>query len=101
MSHHVHGEVTQGDQGNLVKDPVCGMDVDPNSTAYHAEHDGHTHHFCSEHCRAKFQAEADIAQAQRDFAIRQAQYQAEIETQKARAEQAGPLSEASARQAVG
>jgi len=50
--------------------------------------------------KAKFQAEADIAQAQRDFAIRQAQYQAEIETQKARAEQAGPLSEATARQSV-
>jgi flotillin len=50
--------------------------------------------------KAKFQAEADIAQAQRDFAIRQAQYQAEIETQKARAAQAGPLSEATARQAV-
>lgn len=50
--------------------------------------------------KAKFQAEADIAQAQRDFAIRQAQYQAEIETQKARASQAGPLSEATARQAV-
>ena len=50
--------------------------------------------------KAKFQAEADIAQAQRDFAIRQAQYQAEIQTQKARAEQAGPLSEATARQLV-
>jgi flotillin len=50
--------------------------------------------------RAKFQADAEIALAQRDFMIRQAQYQAEIETQKARAEQAGPLSEASARQAV-
>ncbi len=50
--------------------------------------------------KAKFGAEAEIAQAQRDFAIRQAQYQAEIETQKARAAQAGPLSEATARQAV-
>ena len=50
--------------------------------------------------KAKFQAEADIAQAQRDFAIRQAQYQAEIETQKARADQAGPLAQASSRQAV-
>jgi flotillin len=49
---------------------------------------------------AKFLADAEIAQSQRDFAIRQAQYQAEIETQKARAAQAGPLSEASARQAV-
>ncbi|MBI1749243.1 MAG: flotillin family protein, partial [Acidobacteria bacterium] len=50
--------------------------------------------------RAKFSADAEIAQAQRDFAIRQAQYQAEIETQKARAAQAGPLSEATARQGV-
>jgi len=50
--------------------------------------------------KSKFAAEADIAQAQRDFAIRQAQYQAEIETQKAKAGQAGPLAEAGARQAV-
>ena len=50
--------------------------------------------------QAKFKADAEIAQASRDFMIRQAQYQAEIETQKARAAQAGPLSEASARQAV-
>ena len=50
--------------------------------------------------QAKFIADAEIAQAQRDFMIRQAQYQAEVETQKARADQAGPLSEATARQAV-
>jgi flotillin len=50
--------------------------------------------------RAKFDADADIAQAQRDFAIRQAQYQAEIETQKAKAAQAGPLANATARQGV-
>ena len=50
--------------------------------------------------RAKFDADADIAQAQRDFAIRQAQYQAEIETQKAKAAQAGPLADATARQGV-
>jgi flotillin len=50
--------------------------------------------------RAKYLAEAEIAQSQRDFMIRQAQYQAEVETQKARAAQAGPLSEATARQSV-
>lgn len=50
--------------------------------------------------QARFQADAEISQASRDFMIRQAQYQAEIETQKARAAQAGPLSEAIARQAV-
>ena len=50
--------------------------------------------------KAKFEADADIALASRDFEIRQAQYRAEVQTQKARAEQAGPLSEATARQGV-
>ena len=50
--------------------------------------------------KAKFQADAEIALSSRDFMIRQAQYQAEIETQNARAQQAGPLSEATARQGV-
>ncbi len=50
--------------------------------------------------KARFSAEAEIALAQRDFMIRQAQYQAEVETQKAAAAQAGPLSEAKARQGV-
>jgi Cu+-exporting ATPase len=38
-----------------VKDPVCGMDVDPSSSEHGAEHDGQTYHFCSGHCRAKFE----------------------------------------------
>ncbi len=50
--------------------------------------------------KAKFAADAEIALAQRDFAVRQAQYQAEIESQKAKAAQAGPLAEATARQGV-
>jgi flotillin len=50
--------------------------------------------------KARLSAEADIAQSQRDFNIRQAQYQAEVETQKAKAAQAGPLAEAQSRQAV-
>jgi flotillin len=50
--------------------------------------------------RAKYNADASIAEAQRDFAMKQAQYQAEIEIEKAKASQAGPLAEAKARQAV-
>jgi flotillin len=50
--------------------------------------------------KAKFAAEAEIALAQRDFMIRQAQYQAEIESEKAKAQQSGPLAEARARQGV-
>jgi Cu+-exporting ATPase len=34
-------------------DPICGMTVD-TSTALHAERDGETSYFCSEHCREKF-----------------------------------------------
>jgi len=50
--------------------------------------------------QAKYIADAEIALAQRDFQIRQAQYQAEVETQKARAAQAGPLASAQSKQAV-
>jgi flotillin len=50
--------------------------------------------------QAKFAADAEIALAQRDFQIRQAQYQAEVQTQQARAAQAGPLASAQAKQAV-
>ena len=33
-----------------VKDPVCGMDVDPTTAAHHGEHADQTFHFCSEGC---------------------------------------------------
>jgi len=39
------------------RDPVCGMSVDPQKTAHHAEHDGQTYHFCSAGCRTKFLAD--------------------------------------------
>ena len=39
-----------------VRDPVCGMTVDPEKTAHHASHDGLNYHFCSAGCRAKFVA---------------------------------------------
>jgi Cu+-exporting ATPase len=54
MSHHVHDDVAQG---NVVKDPVCGMDVDPTTAAHRSEFDSHKYFFCSEHCRAKFEAD--------------------------------------------
>jgi Cu+-exporting ATPase len=33
------------------------MDVDPTTTAYRSEHDGHEYYFCSKHCSAKFEAD--------------------------------------------
>lgn len=44
------------DKTATVKDPVCGMTVDPAKTAHHAEHDGHAYYFCSAGCRTKFVA---------------------------------------------
>ena len=38
---------------SVTKDPICGMTVN-ETTALHAERDGKTFYFCSEHCRQEF-----------------------------------------------
>jgi len=43
--------------GATVKDPVCGMTVDPGATPHHAHHDGSDYHFCSDGCRRRFIAD--------------------------------------------
>ena len=43
---------------NKVKDPVCGMDVDP-ATALKLEQHGETFYFCSKHCLNKFHSQDD------------------------------------------
>ncbi|HEY4345688.1 MAG TPA: heavy metal translocating P-type ATPase [Parvibaculum sp.] len=40
-----------------VKDPVCGMSVDPATTKHSAPHKGETYYFCSAGCRARFIAD--------------------------------------------
>ncbi|MQY63250.1 MAG: YHS domain-containing protein, partial [Calditrichaeota bacterium] len=40
----------------VLKDPVCGMMVDPETAAASVEHDGVTFYFCSTHCAGKFKA---------------------------------------------
>jgi Cu+-exporting ATPase len=37
-----------------VKDPVCGMDVNPVGARHSVDHDGQTYYFCSNGCRQKF-----------------------------------------------
>jgi P-type Cu+ transporter len=44
-------------QAPAVKDPVCGMTVDPLTAKHCAEHGDHTYHFCSARCREKFIAD--------------------------------------------
>jgi Cu+-exporting ATPase len=40
-----------------VRDPVCGMTVDPAVTPHHVEYEGGTVYFCGAHCRARFIAD--------------------------------------------
>ena len=40
-------------------DPVCGMRIDPLTTAHHADIAGTAYHFCSAGCRTKFVADPD------------------------------------------
>ncbi|MGQ4274857.1 heavy metal translocating P-type ATPase [Terrihabitans sp. B22-R8] len=40
----------------IVKDPVCGMDVDPLQSPHKAEYEGSAYHFCSAACLNKFEA---------------------------------------------
>ncbi len=58
-AHHAHQHMptTADATGAAVKDPVCGMTVDPAKTAHHAEFAGATYHFCSTGCCEKFIAE--------------------------------------------
>ncbi len=43
--------------GGTVKDPVCGMEVDPNAATHRADHNGNEYFFCSHHCLEKFRTE--------------------------------------------
>ena len=38
----------------LAKDPVCGMNVDPNDADYESVYKDETYYFCSKHCKTQF-----------------------------------------------
>ena len=56
--NHASGHACYGakasDGAATVKDPVCGMSVDPTATVHRASHDGQDYFFCSAGCRTKF-----------------------------------------------
>lgn len=55
MGGHIKHRDTGATAGDGVKDPVCGMTVDPNHAKAAAVHDGRTYFFCSTSCREKFE----------------------------------------------
>jgi Cu+-exporting ATPase len=59
MDHqHEHANCCGAHGGNaaaeVVRDPVCGMTVDPAAGKPTAQYGGHVYHFCSASCREKF-----------------------------------------------
>jgi Cu+-exporting ATPase len=61
--HHDHaaggccGHKAAEPKPGMVKDPVCGMDVDPHTAKFRADHAGRTYYFCAAGCRTKFVAD--------------------------------------------
>ncbi len=55
--HGAHAGHAHAGHEHTVKDPVCGMNVDPHEARHRAEHEGRTFYFCSENCRTKFVAD--------------------------------------------
>jgi P-type Cu+ transporter len=51
---HAHDAAAATD---TVTDPVCGMTVDPHTSAHRREYRGHPYYFCSAGCRTKFAAD--------------------------------------------
>ncbi|AWM86840.1 heavy metal translocating P-type ATPase [Microvirga sp. 17 mud 1-3] len=56
-SHHGHGQHEASEATGKVKDPVCGMMVDPHTTTHRAQYQGKPYYFCSSGCQSKFMAE--------------------------------------------
>lgn len=42
-----------------VQDPVCGMDVDPQTAPAKSDYRGKTYHFCAPGCKAAFDKEPE------------------------------------------
>ena len=58
-AHHHHPAKTSATAETVVRDPVCGMIVDPAAGKPTLEHKGHLLHFCSASCRDKFAKEPE------------------------------------------
>ena len=57
MRGHGHASRTATRGHEAVRDPVCGMTVDPATSKHRFEYRGETYHFCSAGCRTKFAAD--------------------------------------------
>src|SRR5882757_8221932 len=59
-AHHDHqGHDHTHPQAEGVRDPVCGMTVDPHTAKHRYDYKGHTYYFCCAGCRTKFAADPE------------------------------------------
>lgn len=63
-------QATEAATLDRVKDPVCGMLVDPTTSKHRAEHAGNPFHFCSAGCRTKLGIDTARSQARRNGCAR-------------------------------
>lgn len=54
----MHGAMHRGSDA-VVRDPVCGMDVDPDRAAGSQQYEGRTYFFCCRQCWERFRAEPE------------------------------------------
>jgi P-type Cu+ transporter len=54
--NHKHAQHHAPEAG-AVKDPVCGMSVNPATAKHRLDHQGQTYYFCGAGCRTKFEAD--------------------------------------------
>ena len=54
----------------IVKDPICGLPVEPEKAEFRVEVRGRTYYFCSEHCRRIFLERSNIAYFSMEIGIR-------------------------------
>lgn len=55
--HHPADSSPPANDSVRVLDPVCGMTVNPATSKHRFAYHGETHHFCSNGCRTKFEAD--------------------------------------------
>jgi len=55
--HDARGTENNDEAAPMVKDPVCGMNVDETKTKHSSTFQGETYHFCSAGCKARFDAD--------------------------------------------
>ncbi len=59
LGEHDTPKASAGGNKVSLRDPVCGMEVDPASAEHHVRHEGHDYHFCSVGCADKFTTDPD------------------------------------------